>query len=124
MILGITNSFSHGTDDFLRDTVIETKTKHINGNVQMKTFSHIDRDGITYKVIKEGYRKDGSKKYIVVLDHGVTIYRAKYDKFSTRIYEKFYRYNFKNNLVQIETKKDGVSKFKTFDTDIYGDTFE
>lgn len=126
-ILTVTNSFSHlnfAIDSF-RDTIIETETKHLNGNVQMKTFSFIDKDGITYKVVKEFYRKDGSKKSVFVMDQGITIlYKAQYDKFSILIYEKFYRYNFKNNLVQIETKRDGISKFKTFDTDIYGDSVE
>lgn len=124
-ILAVTNGFSHLTIDSFRDTVIETKTKHLNGNFQMKTFSFIDKDGITYKVIKEFYRKDGSKKSVFVMDHGITIlYKAQYDRLSIPIYEKFYHYNFKNNLVQIETKRNGVSKFKTFDTDIYGDSVE
>lgn len=124
LVLAVKNSFSHLnlTIDSFRDTVIETKTKHLNGNIQMKTCSFIDKDGITYKVVKEIYRKDGSKKSVFVMDHGVTVlYKAQYDKFNTPVYEKFYRYNFKNNLIQIETKRNGVSKFQTFDTDIYGD---
>lgn len=124
-ILTVTNGFSSLAIDSFRDTVIEAKTKYLNGNIQMKTFSFIDKDGITSKVVKEFYRKDGSKKSVFVMDQGIMmLYKARYDKLSTRIYEKFYRYNFKNNLVQIETKRDGVSKFKNFDTDIYGDSVE
>lgn len=105
-----------------RDTVIETATRYGNGTVQLRTISYVDQEGINYKVIKEKYRKNGSKKYVFVLDYGVTIlYHAQYDKSNKLRVEKIYSYNFKNTLVQIETKKDGVSTFQSFGTDIYGD---
>lgn len=121
-LLAVTSGFSYGASGNFHDTVVETKSNYLNGVIQMKTMSFIDKDGVTYKVVKEGYRKDGSKKYVCILDHGVTmLYNARYDKSGILISEKFYRYNFRNNLIQIEIKKDGVSKFKTFDTGIYGD---
>lgn len=109
-------------ESVFRDTVIETVTNYSNGTVQLRTISFIDQEGIRYKVVREGYRKNGSKKYVSILNSGVLLlYQARYDKNDQPIVEKTYYYNFRNTLVQIETKRDGISTFQTFDTDIYGD---
>ncbi len=109
-------------ESVFRDTVIETVTNYKNGTVQLRTMSFIDQAGINYKVVREGYRKNGSKRYISILDSGVLLlYQARYDKNDQLIVEKTYYYNFRNTLIQIETKRDGISTFQTFDTDIYGD---
>src|SRR5687767_14015913 len=109
--------------EFLNDTIVETVHLFPNGTIQTRTKSYFDSSGIEYKKIEEGFRKNGTRKYVVVLaDVVYTTYSARYNKHDKIIVEKEYTYNAKGTLINMKTTKNGSVSNKTFETDPEGNS--
>lgn len=110
------------------DTVVTTATRYRNGKVKSREMAYYDTPNSSappYKLVVEGFYKDGSPRYVYVMSSPyVVLYHAKYAPDNSIDFEKIYTYNNLGTLVQVETKRDGVSTFKTFDTDIFGEPIE
>jgi len=119
--------FKSGLGNLSNNTNLERTKEDImyyrNGNIKHKTIYFYDPlNTRPYQVTEIRYRKNGNKRNISILDYGVlTRYQARYNKDGIVILEKIYTYNFKNTLIKIETIKDGISTYRIFETDIFGD---
>jgi hypothetical protein len=102
-------------------TIEESSGCYRSGKVKYKVFIYRDENGHELKTVRETYRKNGSRKYNSVVLNGSISHYTKYTKEGLSLMEKIYQYNFNGILVSIETKRDGISSFQNFETDLFGE---
>lgn len=101
-------------------TVDELSGHYRSGKIKYNLFTYLDANGHIFKVVRETYRKNGSKRYNSIVMNGRISYFSKYTREGHLAMEKMYTYNFNGILVSIETKRNGIRSIQNFETDIFG----
>jgi len=115
------STWNKKSSTFLNDTLVETNSYFANGAIQTRSKTYFDNQGMEAKKIEESFRKNGSRKYVVVMiDQVYKHYYARYNKHDEVIFEKEYTYNFQGTLLSIKTTKNGIVSTKDFAADVEG----